>query len=437
MQEMDGLDWRILSILDLEYRGLWTVVANHSSSVELPALPEGYDRTADWPPEGGMGLARWSVNTALLVEADLPDDDLLIDQSFAQSQAALIELGSCRRRCEDRECGDDGCGGLCGPGCGSGFLCDEDSGTCEECVPECGDRPCGDDGCGGTCPPGCADDEACSLSGAACVPEAGGWISIAPATFMVGSPEDEIGRGFGDRELLHEVTLTRAYEILSTEVTQGNFEALMGYNPSTDVACGAACPVETVTWHEAAAYCNAFSAAEELELCYECAGEAPDTTCTLAATFATPYDCAGYRLPTGAEWEQAARAGTTTATYNGDIEIGLACDAFETLDTIAWWCGNAGESAHPVAQLDPNRWGLFDILGNVSEWCHDGNVSYTADAVTDAVVEVDEMGAREARSGDYHAGATGQASVRAARRSGYRRSVARAYVGFRPVRTLP
>jgi formylglycine-generating enzyme required for sulfatase activity len=89
--------------------------------------------------------------------------------------------------------------------------------------------------------------------------------------------------------------------------------------------------------------------------------------------------CAGYRLPTESEWEYAARAGTTTATYNG-TEAGAEtceyCSSSPVLDPIAWWCGNSGDKTHPVGKNDPsprmaNKWGLYDMLGNVWEWVED------------------------------------------------------------------
>ena len=78
--------------------------------------------------------------------------------------------------------------------------------------------------------------------------------------------------------------------------------------------------------------------------------------------------CGGYRLPTSDEWEIAARAGSSTATYNGDLDGG-SCES-AVLDPIAWYCGNSGDELHEVGQLEPNAWGLYDMLGNVAEWYH-------------------------------------------------------------------
>ena len=98
----------------------------------------------------------------------------------------------------------------------------------------------------------------------------------------------------------------------------------------------------------------------------------------LAAAYDTPYDCRGYRLPTEAEWEYVARAGTTTATYNHDLDDGYHLCQMPNLvlDPIAWFCGNSEGRSHEVGTREPNDWGLYDVLGNVWEWCHDWYGAY-------------------------------------------------------------
>jgi formylglycine-generating enzyme required for sulfatase activity len=181
-----------------------------------------------------------------------------------------------------------------------------------------------------------------------------GYVRIAPGTFVMGSPESETGRG--DDELQHRVTLTRAHCMKATEVTQGEWQALMGSNPSAFQNCGENCPVEQVSWDDAVAFANALSRREGLPECYP------------LGRF-SGLDCRGYRLPTEAEWEYAARAGTTAARF-GDV------------DDVAWYDGNSGGTTHPVGQKQANAWGLYDMLGNVWEWTGDWYGAHL-DAATD------------------------------------------------------
>jgi len=175
----------------------------------------------------------------------------------------------------------------------------------------------------------------------------GGFVWISPGTFVMGSPSSEEGRV--SDEVQHTVTLTQGFWLSDHEVTQSEYQAVMGNNPSYfkgDLNR----PVETVSWDEAVLYCQKLTERER------------------AAGRITAQQA--YRLPTEAEWEYAARAGTTGARYGG-------------LDTIAWWNGNAGNQTHPVKQKAPNAWGLYDMLGNVWEWCSGRYGDYPTGSVTD------------------------------------------------------
>ncbi|MCX7824327.1 MAG: formylglycine-generating enzyme family protein [Verrucomicrobiae bacterium] len=170
-------------------------------------------------------------------------------------------------------------------------------------------------------------------------------VLIPAGEFAMGS-----ANGQAEERPVHMVRLD-AFLMDRTEVTQEQFGKLMRDNPSPSHFKGADRPVEQVSWAEAAIYCNLRSKAEGLEPCYD------ETTakCNFAAD--------GYRLPTEAEWEYACRAGST-----GDYSFGS--DA-RVLRQYAWYADNAEKKTQPVARKKPNAWGLYDMHGNVAEWCND------------------------------------------------------------------
>jgi formylglycine-generating enzyme required for sulfatase activity len=194
---------------------------------------------------------------------------------------------------------------------------------------------------------------------------------VQPGRFTMGSPLTEAGRD--DDEVEHTVTLTRPFLLQTTEVTQAQWAELMGDQPAHHKNCPQ-CPVESVSWWEAVTWLNARSAREGLEPCYQtlgCEGAFGQDYRCQRATFAGPA-CRGYRLPTEAEWEFAARAGDQRPRHGA-------------LEQIAWGQHNANGATHPVAGLEPNAWGLYDMLGNVYEWTHDLNAPYPQGDATDPV----------------------------------------------------
>ncbi len=166
------------------------------------------------------------------------------------------------------------------------------------------------------------------------------FVWIEPGSFTMGSPPSETGRD--DDETPHPVTLTEGFWMSKYEVTQRQWNAYMGSPTSTFT--GDDLPVENVTWDEVQVFLNQVNRAEGT----------------------------GLRLPTEAEWEYACRAGSADAYAFGG--------AASNLDSYAWFAGNSGGRTHPVGQKQPNRWGLYDMHGNVWEWCQDWAGAYPREA---------------------------------------------------------
>jgi len=167
-------------------------------------------------------------------------------------------------------------------------------------------------------------------------------LALIPAgKFMMGSPDSE--EGHVDNEgPQHEVTLSKPFYMGVTEVTQAQYEAIMGANPSTFK--GETNPVENVSCKDATEFCKKLSEKTRQAV----------------------------RLPTEAEWEYACRAGSKTKFCFGDAD--------EALGDYAWYHANSGGTTHPVGQKKPNAWGLYDMHGNLWEWCSDWYAQNYADA---------------------------------------------------------
>lgn len=267
-------------------------------------------------------------------------------------------------------------------------------------------------------------------------PVPGEWVTIQAGSFWMGSPPGAACLSllqYPSSETSHRVTLTRAFEMQTTEVTQSQYLDLIGSNPSTWNGCGLACPVDNVNWHDAANYCNELSRQQGHALCYRCEQVGDEFSCRETSAYEGDaiYACPGFRLPTDAEWEYAYRADTTTDLYNGEItHCEIVPDPNATL--IAWYTPD--NAPHPVGNKLPNAWGLYDMAGNLWEWCHDwGQESLGTAPDTDPVVgSALGTGNHVMRGGSWNTEAW---ELRAARRIFMDPSGAGGVRGFRCVRS--
>ena len=228
------------------------------------------------------------------------------------------------------------------------------------------------------------------------VPSGMEFVEIPSGTFLMGSPETELGR-FSDEGPLHEVTIGYSFQMLSTEVTQSMWEEVAGTNPSAFIHPNR--PVESVSWEDCQQFIEQLN---ELDTEYH------------------------YRLPSESEWEYACRAGTETRFYSGDED--------EDLEEIGWFWGNSGATTEECRQKEPNGWGLYDMSGNVWEWCEDNyHEDYSGSPIDGSPWLEGSSPSRVSRGGSCGSAAR---RCRSAARDECYAGFRYYYLGFRVVRTL-
>jgi formylglycine-generating enzyme required for sulfatase activity len=249
-------------------------------------------------------------------------------------------------------------------------------------------------------------------------------IRIEPGQFLMGSLDSD-EEADDDEKPRHRVRITRPFYLGTHEVTQGEYEGVMGRNPSWFSARGGGMardtrrdtrefPVENVSWDDAIEFCDRLSEREGLTP-YDRPGAGE------------PSDGDGYRLPTEAEWEYACRAGTATKYSSGDDVA--------RLDEFAWHAGNSSSTAQPVGCKDPNAFGLHDMHGNVWEWCADWyEVGYHRDSLLVDPISSSRTSNRVARGGSWY---SIPSYCRSANRDRFAPGDRNDHLGFRVARSQP
>jgi formylglycine-generating enzyme required for sulfatase activity len=289
-------------------------------------------------------------------------------------------------------------------------------------------------------------------------------VLIPPGTFQMGSPDTEPGRTTARETPQHSVTLSAGFYMGNFPVTQDLYTSVMGSNPSyfsvansrepADNEVAGKRPVEMVSWYDALVFCNKLSVQEGLNPIYSISGSTDPTLWgDVPATANDPtWDAVskvsganGYRLPTEAEWEYACRAGKGTA-FNCGTATPTDTSGYDAIVApLGWYTANSGDTTltgaeytasmktHEVGKKAANAWGLYDMHGNVYEWCGDWyNASYYSEAGAGADPAGPAAGSYRVSRGGYWYDAARY--LRSAFRSYYFPWDRFDYIGFRLVR---
>jgi len=243
---------------------------------------------------------------------------------------------------------------------------------------------------------------------------------IPPGEYLRGSPVSERNRRVHERQ--HRVTIPHTIYMAATETTQAQFVELMGVNPSAVKQAGREqVPVDSVTFEQALIFCNRLSAREGFDPVYE---QTPEGWVAF-------HERNGYRLPLESEWEYAARATTTTEFYTGSMEA--RSKARENIWRAAWYYSNSKGRPQNVGRREPNGWGLFDMLGNVWEYCWDWYGDYPLTTEFDLRGPTRSNRGRVLRGGCWY---DKMPALRVANRRYHRPDWPLNVLGFRVVRTV-
>jgi len=245
------------------------------------------------------------------------------------------------------------------------------------------------------------------------------FVLIPSGSFLMGSPNSEKARHWNEKS--HKVVISKSFYLGETEVTQGQWGKLVGFNPSSFSKLGKHYPVDTISWNQCIEFIKVLNKWEKTDR---------------------------YRLPTEAEWEYACRAGSASAFANGPITTNSCNEPEPALIHMAWYCYNSGKTSpagdfkpHPVKTKEPNKWGLYDMHGNVQEWVLDScrwrsfwrnKVGVVTDTYKDNIIDpVNKTGKhRIIRGGGWYQKSKYQ---RCAYRSYYKPEAKRNSLGFRIV----